>query len=147
MPFLGKYVTVFRLMAIELTVEKRDIKASPNTLRLKGVLPAVVYGRKEESTPIAVNRKEFEKIFHKAGESTVIKLKGLGTDKDVLIHEVSVDALTGTALHADFYAIAEGQTVTVSVPLEFEGEAPAVKDLGTSSRSNACRRTSRTQLW
>ena len=115
---------------MELTVEKRDIKISPNTLRHKGVLPAVVYGRKEESTPIAVDLKTFQKLYKQAGESSVITLKGLGETKDVLIHEVAVDALTGTPLHADFYAIAAGQTVTVSVPLEFEGEAPAVKDLG-----------------
>ncbi|MDP4020491.1 MAG: 50S ribosomal protein L25 [Candidatus Adlerbacteria bacterium] len=115
---------------MELTVQKRDIKASANTLRNKGVLPAVVYGRKEPSTPIAVDRKTFEKVFKTAGESTVITLKGLGTDKDALIHEVAVDAITGEALHADFYAIAAGQTVTVSIPLEFEGESPAVKDLG-----------------
>lgn len=115
---------------MELTVEKRDIKASPNTLRNKGVLPAVVYGRKEEATPIAVDRKTFEKLYKKAGESTVITLKGLGEEKDALIHEVSVHPVTGEALHADFYAIAAGQTVTVSVPLSFDGESPAVKDLG-----------------
>ena len=114
---------------MELTVEKRDITKKPKALREEGILPAVLYGRKEESTPIAVNRKDFEKLFRAAGESTVITLKGLDEDKDALIHEVSRDALTGAPLHADFYAIAKGQTVTVSVPLEFDGESPAVKDL------------------
>jgi len=115
---------------MELTVEKRDISKKPKALREKGILPAVIYGRKEESTPITVDRKAFEKAFRIGGESTVFTLKGLGEDKDVLIHEVSVDPLTGVALHADFYAIAKGQTVTVSVPFEFDGESPAVKDKG-----------------
>jgi len=115
---------------MELTIQKRDIKASPNTLRHAGVLPAVVYGRKEPSTPISIDRRTFEKIYKKAGESTVITLKGLGEDKDALIHDVSVDAVTGQALHADFYAIAKGQTVTVAIPLEFTGESLAVKELG-----------------
>lgn len=114
---------------MELTVEKRGAK-SPNTMRREGVLPAVVYGRSEESTPIAVDRKTFEKVFRTAGESTVITLKGLGTDKQALIQEVAVHPVTGEALHADFYAIEKGQKVTVSVPLEFDGVAPAVKDLG-----------------
>lgn len=117
-------------MAIELTVEKRDTKVSPNTLRNRGVLPAVVYGRKDESTPIAVDRRIFEKVYKQAGESTIITLKGLGEEKDALIHEVAIDAVTGEPLHADFYAVAKGQKVTVSVPLSFEGESPAVKDLG-----------------
>ncbi len=120
----------YSVVTMELTVEKRDIHKKAKSLRSKGVLPAVIYGREEESTPIAVSLKEFEKIFHKAGESTVITIKGLGEDKDVLINEVDFDVVTGAPLHADFYAIAKGQTVTVSVPFEFDGESPAVKDKG-----------------
>ena len=115
---------------MELVVEKRDSKKSPSTLRREGKLPAVIYGRKEASTPIAVDRKIFEKLFKKAGENTVITIKGLGTDKDALIHEVSVDPVKDTPIHVDFYAIAEGQTVTVEIPIEFEGESNAVKELG-----------------
>src|SRR5262249_35616307 len=100
------------------------------TLRLGGVLPAVIYGRAEESTPIAIDRKTFEKVFKTAGESTIITIKGLGESKDALIHDVEFDAVTGTPTHVDFYAIEKGQKVTVSVPLEFEGVSPAVKDLG-----------------
>lgn len=115
---------------MDLTVTKRDSAKKPNTLRNEGILPAVIYGRSEESTPIAVDRKTFEKLFRTAGESTVITLKGLGADKQALIQEVAVDAVTGQALHADFYAIEKGQKVTVSVPLQFDGVAPAVKELG-----------------
>lgn len=115
---------------MELTVTKRDSAKSPNTLRREGILPAVIYGRAEEATPIAVDTKTFSKLYKAAGESSVITIKGLGDDKDALIQEVSVDAVTGEPLHADFYAIQKGQTVTVSVPLEFDGVAPAVKDLG-----------------
>lgn len=115
---------------MELVVTKRDIKQNLGTLRKQGVLPAVVYGRSEESTPISVNRKDFEKVFRQAGESSVITLTGLGEAKDALIHEVAVHAVSGVPLHADFYAIQKGQTVTVSVPLEFAGVSPAVKDLG-----------------
>ncbi len=114
---------------MQLQIEKRDITIKPHTLRKKGLLPAVVYGRSENSTPITVERKAFEKLFHTAGESTVITLSGLGEDKDALIHEVTVDPVTGTSIHADFYAIEKGQTVTVAIPFEFIGESPAVKDL------------------
>ncbi|MBX4192133.1 50S ribosomal protein L25 [Candidatus Parcubacteria bacterium] len=115
---------------MELTVQKRDGVKSPKTLRLGGVLPAVIYGRSEESTPISVDAKTFGKLFKAAGESTVITIKGLDEDKDALIHEVEFDAVTGIPTHVDFYAIEKGQTVTVSIPLEFEGVSPAVKDLG-----------------
>lgn len=115
---------------MELTVTKRDGAKSAKTLRNAGVLPAVVYGRKEESTPISVDAKTFSKLYHEAGESSVITLKGLGGDKQVLINDVDFDAVTGAPVHADFYAIEKGQKVTVSVPLEFDGVSSAVKDLG-----------------
>lgn len=115
---------------MELAVQKRDIKKNPHTLRGEGFMPAVVYGRKTESQPITVNRKTFSKLFHEAGESTVITLTGLDSAKQALIHDVDFDAVSGEPLHADFYAIEKGQTVTVAIPLEFDGVAPAVKDLG-----------------
>lgn len=115
---------------MELTVEKRSIETKAKALRDKGVLPAVIYGRSEESTPIAVDLKTFNKLYKAAGESSVITLKGLGVDKQVLIHDVHFDAVSGSPIHADFYAIQKGQKVTVAVPLEFSGVSPAVKDLG-----------------
>jgi large subunit ribosomal protein L25 len=115
---------------MELTVEKRGQEAKPKALRDKGVMPAVVYGRSEEPASIAVDLKAFSKLYRQAGESSVITLKGLGADKQVLIHDVAFDAVSGAPIHADFYAIQKGQKVTVSVPFEFEGVSPAVKDLG-----------------
>jgi large subunit ribosomal protein L25 len=116
---------------MELAVEARDAKKSSKTLRNAGGMPAVVYGRSEEAAAIAINRKEFEKIFKAAGESSVISLKGLGANaKDVLIKAVDFDAVSGMPIHADFYAIQKGQTVTVSVPLEFDGVSEAVKSKG-----------------
>ena len=115
---------------MELTVEKRDASVKAKSLRDKGLLPAVIYGRSEESTPITIDAKTFGKLYKAAGESTVITIKGLGGEKDALIHDVEFDAVDGHPVHADFYAIEKGQKVTVSVPLEFDGVATAVKDLG-----------------
>ena len=115
---------------MELAVTRRDNTKKATTLRREGILPAVVYGRTHESTPISVDQKTFEKVFNNAGESTVITLTGLGEDKQVLVNEVERHPVSGTILHADFYAIAKGQKVTVSIPLEFNGVSPAVKELG-----------------
>ncbi len=115
---------------MELTVEKRDLGVKPHTLRKKGLLPAVVYGRSQESTPITINTKAFEKLFRKAGESSVITLVGLEGPKDALIHDVSVHAVSGAPLHADFYTIQKGQKVTVAIPFEYEGISEAVKSKG-----------------
>lgn len=113
----------------KLTAQPRPDK-KPAALRKEGLLPAVIYGRKEKSTPIAISVRDFQKAFSAAGESGIIELGGLGDEKDVLVHEVEFDPLTGTPTHADFYAIEKGQKVTVSIPFEFEGVSPAVEQKG-----------------
>jgi len=115
---------------MELAVTKRDMGKKAKTLRGEGILPAVVYGRSEEATPITIDHKQFEKVFKEAGESTVITLTGLDGKKQALIQDVALHPVSGALLHADFYAIEKGQKVTVSVPFEFEGVSPAVKELG-----------------
>ncbi len=114
---------------LTLAVRKRST-GKAQALRAKGVLPAVIYGRSETSTPIEVNLKDFDKLFKAAGESTVIELSGLGEPKQALIHDIDMDPVTGALRHADFYVIEKGQKVTVSVPLSFVGVSAAVKDLG-----------------
>ncbi len=115
------------MTAMTLEVSVRDQKQSPEELREAGLLPAVVYGSKHESTAIAVPRAVFEKLFRQAGETTVVTLTGLGEKAETLIHDVQFHPVTGVVLHADFYALAKGQKVTLNIPLEFTGVPPAEK--------------------
>ncbi len=119
-------------MTFELTVEKRERTGtnSLGALRAEGFIPAVVYGKKEENTPIKLSIRDFKKAFKSAGESAIITLKGLDDDKEVLIHDVDFEPVKGEPRHVDFYAIERGKKLTVTVPLEFIGVAPAVKELG-----------------
>jgi len=115
---------------MQLTIQKREKKQNPKVLRKEGVLPAVLYGRKQESTAITLSYKEFEKVLHAAGESSIVVLTGLGEDKNVLIHAVDFDPVTNHPVHADFYVVEKGQTLQVPVQLTFEGVSDAVKNDG-----------------
>jgi large subunit ribosomal protein L25 len=115
---------------LTLQVEKRDVKISLSDVRKSGNMPAVFYGKMEASTPIQLPLAAFEKAFKDAGESTILHLKGNDIDVDVLIHDVDFDPVTDKPRHADFYAIEKGKKLKISVPLEFVGTAPAVKELG-----------------
>ena len=114
-----------------LNTEKREIfgKKLFNE-REAGKLPIAVYGPKEETKHYFVKQNEFLKIWKQAGESSIVKLDVGGKNKDILIQEVQLHGITGKPLHADFYVIQEGMKVKVSVPLKFEGEAPAIKAFG-----------------
>lgn len=97
-----------------------------------GSMPAVFYGKKTASTPITLIQKDFIKVWKTAGESSVVTLKGSTGSLDVLIHDVDIDPVSDMPRHADFYVFEKGKKIEVSVPLDFVGIAPAVKDLGGS---------------
>jgi large subunit ribosomal protein L25 len=115
---------------INLTVEKRETTTSLDDIRAKGFIPAVFYGHKQPSTSISIKEVDFLKAWKQAGESSVINLTGNDIDLEVLIQDVDLDPVTDKVRHADFYVIEKGKKVTVNVPIEFVGVAPAVKDLG-----------------
>jgi len=122
-------------MTFSLTVEARTERGKQLTkLRDAGKLPAVMYGPKEEATPISMDKVAFEKLLKQAGESSVITLSGLGASKEVLVHDVAFDPRRGGVIHVDFYAIEAGKEITIHVPLEFVGEAPALKLGGTLTK-------------
>lgn len=123
-------------MAIMLTLSAKTRGEKTKTLRKKGILPGVLYGPKiKKNLSLEIDEKEFEKVYKEAGESSLIKLKikneKLKIDEFlVLIHDIQFDPLTGKPIHIDFYQPSFKEEIEVTVPLIFEGEAPAVKDSG-----------------
>ena len=111
---------------LTLEVKERG-EESPEELRKQGIVPAVYYGPKDTSTAISIDARKFERVWKEAGETTIITLKGAGEDKDTLIHDAQLHPVTGKLLHADFYVLEKGKKVTINVPIEFTGAAPAEK--------------------
>lgn len=96
-------------------------------------MPAVLYGQKiKESVNLEVDSKEFEKILKEAGGSSLINLNIEGKKEGalVLIHDIERDPVIGNPIHVDFYQPNLEEEIEAKVPLVFEGEALAVKDLG-----------------
>lgn len=114
----------------------QSLSAKPRTelgrkvsrLRKAGFLPAVLYGEGVASQPISILSKEFEKVYNEAGESTIIQLDVDGKPYNVLIHDLAHDPLKGNPTHADFYAVRMDKEISVTVPIVFIGESPAVKN-------------------
>ncbi|MBI3627282.1 MAG: 50S ribosomal protein L25 [Candidatus Sungbacteria bacterium] len=113
---------------ITLEAEPRRLTGKAvKQLRKQDLLPAVLYGAKTASEPIMVPLKSFKKVLAEAGESTLIALLMKGKEVNVLIHDVLRDPLTEAPLHADFLAVQMDKEVRTNVPLEFMGEAPAIR--------------------
>lgn len=114
-------------MTFELQTQPREAQVDLDTLRAEGNLPAVFYGASEASTPITLNYNNFVKVYREAGESTMLTLKTEKGDKQVLVQDLQLHPVSGKALHVDFKVVEAGKPIHVSIPLEFVGDAPAVK--------------------
>ena len=116
---------------LNLKVKKREIVGDKvEGLREQGILPAVLYGPKVENLNIQLDSKMFDKMYEEAGTSTLISLEIEGEEFPVLIHEVKRSPITGNPIHVDFYQPILTEEIEATVAIVFEGEAPAVKDLG-----------------
>lgn len=123
---------------ISLSVKiRKDIGKKVKALREKDILPGILYGPKiEKPFPVEINLKEFEKVFQQAGETSLISLEIEKKKFLVLVHETKIDSLTGEIIHVDFYQPILTEETEAKVSLVFEGQAPAVKELGGTLMKN-----------
>ena len=116
---------------IELNAQKREIIGSGlNNLRRSGYMPAVLYGKGQESIPLQIPVKNFRRAFELAGESTLIFINVDGLSYPTIIHDVAKDAVSDDILHADFYKVRLDEKIKAKVAVVFQGESPATRDLG-----------------
>ncbi len=113
---------------ISLNAKIRKDKAI--STRKHGKIPAVVYGHGVKNISIEVDEKEFKKVFHEAGESSLIELVLEKEKKPVLVHDLQKDPVSDKIIHIDFLQPSLKEEVEVMIPLVFLGVAPAEKDLG-----------------
>lgn len=121
------------MATLSLKAKKRDLFGRKvKKLREQGILPANIYGRNVDSLAVSVDRLDFQKVFRKAGETSLVELDVEGKKKPTLIHEIQRDPVSGVPIHADFLQVDLKEKVTSQIPIELEGESPAEKQgLGT----------------
>ncbi len=109
-------------------------RAGAKKLRSEGRIPAVIYGRQAQPQNLEVNAKELgDLIHHSVSENLLVDLavKDDARPKRLaLVQEIQHHPLSGKVLHVDFHEIAADEKVTVSIPVETEGEPEGVKTEG-----------------
>lgn len=102
------------------------------TLRSEGLVPAVLYGHKQESISLTIPGHDFAKTYRDAGSSSLLDLtvKGEKSARKVLVHDIQIDPLTAKIQHVDFYLVNMKEKLQTEIPLEFVGTAPAVDSEG-----------------
>ncbi len=119
----------------QLNIELRDKtgKGISRQLRIKGLAPAVVYGKGIEPVAVSVNAKEFfAAVAGEGGQNTLITLQGGGALNGtvVIVADINREAIKGSLRHVDFHKIALDEKVKVEVSVRIVGSAKGVKDGG-----------------
>jgi len=93
-------------------------------LRNQGSLPANITSHREPSLSVVVNTATFNKLYTKAGDTTLIYLavEGEKTPRPVLIDQVQVNSVTGASLHVVFKQVNLKEKIVAEIPVELVGE-------------------------
>lgn len=121
---------------MEFTIEcqTRAPGSKPNALRREGRMPAVLYGHEGvESMALTVDAKSADILVRKASlNNTLIQVTV--PDKSwtgkALLREVQTHPWRNEIYHLSFFAVAGHGDLTITVPLNFVGEAVGVKQNG-----------------
>ena len=118
---------------IQLTAEPRERtgKEAARALRKTHMVPAIVYGGKEEPLKIALVEREIKRELEMNPRffSSLVALNMNGQTIQVVPREAQTHPVKGLPLHVDFLRAAKGSTVTVEVPVHFlnEEKCPGIR--------------------
>ena len=106
--------------SINASIRNTNTKGEVKALRVKGNVPAVVYGGKEQNQKISVSKKLLKILIEKENFlSNIITLKVDGKSQNVLPREVKYHILSDEPTHVDFLRVLPGVKITIEVPVNF----------------------------
>lgn len=122
---------------VKLSARPRD-EAGRNAVsrvRVRGAIPAVIYGGKDVTANLEVDKKDIENLLARAvGENILVQLEindgQKTTSRLSLIQEVQHHPVRGEIIHVDFHAVSMNEEIDAEVVLEPEGEPVGVKTFG-----------------
>ena len=121
--------------ALTLPAETRDRagKGASRALRREGRVPAVIYGGKEEPTPIHIEERLLVRQLDTGHfMNSIIEIELDGKTVRTLPKDVALHPVTDRPEHVDFLRLTKGAKVDVSVPVVFVDEeaSPGLKKGG-----------------
>jgi len=105
-----------------LEANTRDTKSKGDvrSLRLKGIIPAIIYGGSEKNEKVSVSKKTLKTLLDKEGFlSSIITLNINGKNQNVLPREITYNVLSDDPIHVDFLRVVEGAKIRIEVPVQF----------------------------
>ncbi len=112
-----------------IEAEKRELTGKQvKVLRREGKIPAVIYGKGVESTPIVLDRKITTTTLSKVSSSTILTISLAGKEQPTLVREIQKDYIKNEIIHLDFLAVSLKEKLRTAVGITLTGEAPVLKE-------------------
>ena len=106
--------------SIEASIRDTNTKGEVNVLRSKGIVPAIVYGGKNQNQKISVPKKVIKLLVNKENFlSNILTLNIEGNSQNVLPREIKFDTITDEPMHVDFLRIVKGAKIALEIPVKF----------------------------
>ena len=115
---------------IEATIRNTRTKGEVNSLRIKGSIPAIIYGGLEKNQKISLGKKNLKNLIEKQNFlSNIISLNLDGKSENVLPKEIVWDPKSDEPIHIDFLRIVKGAVVLLEIPVKFinNDKSPGLK--------------------
>ena len=95
-----------------LKAEKRDLSVKAKKLRREGFVTGNIFGKEiEGSIPVKMSKLETEKFLKSNNKGSRVNLSVDGKDYDVLIKDISYNAMKAEINEIDFQALVSGEKV------------------------------------
>ena len=114
---------------LEAKLRTETGKGSARRIRSSGAIPAVIYGREQDTISLTIDSRESKRLFQSVSvENTIINVKIDNEEEqfETLVREIQVHPHRDDILHVDFYRIERGVALEVEIPVDFIGNAQGV---------------------
>lgn len=119
-------------MELSIECKTRSPQSKARALRREGLIPAVLYGHKgAESVSLTVDSKDAETLLRKASVNNTlvqVNVPDQSWKGKAIIREVHTHPAKGYLYHLSFFSIAAQDSLEVTVPLHFVGDAVGVTE-------------------
>jgi len=115
---------------MQIDARPREARGSRECRRLRklGLVPAVLYGRKQDNILLSISRRDVEKLL--ASRVVIVEVNWDGRREAAQVKEIQFDAVGDLVEHVDFARISLTETINVRVRIETHGDPVGVAEGG-----------------
>ena len=110
---------------VKISAELRERlgKGASRAARRENLVPAVIYGDNKEPTSITIPLNQIVRLINRGGFlSQAYEISAGGKKENVIPRDLQLHPVSDTPMHIDFFRLAKGSTIVMSIPVHIVGE-------------------------